>query len=64
MTRQHLDDACVCAVMDWEDNSVDPGHRGRYDDAFGYVQVAPRDGAYRVTCASGAYAPAVGRTVQ
>lgn len=65
MTRRHLDEACICALVDYEHNDIDPDRRGVYEDAFGMVQVRPyRVGTYRVTDATGGYLPALGRTVR
>ena len=63
MPADQVTTAAVSAVGDYECNVIDPGRRGDYRDAFGFIQVRPRRGAYRVTAALGAYASAIGVVV-
>jgi hypothetical protein len=63
MPADHVSTAAISAVGDYECNVIDPARRGYYSDAFGFVQVRPHRGAYRVTGASGAYVSAIGMMV-
>jgi hypothetical protein len=63
MPADHVTTVAISAVGDYECNVNDPGRRGYYSDAFGFIQVRPHRGAYRVTAASGAYASAIGMVV-
>ena len=63
MPADHISTAAICAVGDYECNVIDPGRRGYYRDAFGFIQVHPHRDAYRVTDASGAYVSAIGMVV-
>jgi hypothetical protein len=59
MNADHVLIAAVSAVCDWEHNAVEPEHRGRYGDAFGWLEVRPYRGHYRVSGAFGAYVTAL-----
>jgi hypothetical protein len=63
MPADHVATAAISAVGDYEYNVIDPGRRGYYSDAFGFIQVHPHRGVYRVTDASGAYMSAIGMVV-